>query len=311
MPAAQAVHAFGRHRLRFAAIPCATGGTINNETYHDGVPIHHTPATLALDSIEDGGKKTTLVIDGAVTLTGGGQVVLSDSTRNLIDFDQTGTLDNVDNLIGGAGKIGQDEGATGGLTNESKGVVNANGVNELLVDTGKTQLVNKGLIEATGAGGLDVAGQAGINNTGSINAAGGNVTIKGPVTGGGQDNISGGASLEFGDQSFDSVTFHHTSVGTNMLILDDPGGFSAELAGGGSVHGFAIGDAIDLEGINVNSKKFSESYNSITGVLTVADNSKTAGITLIGTYASADFGFATDGHGGTLVTTTNNTNVIA
>ena len=32
-------------------------GTINNETYHDGVPIHHTPATLALDSIEDGKKR--------------------------------------------------------------------------------------------------------------------------------------------------------------------------------------------------------------------------------------------------------------
>jgi hypothetical protein len=263
-----------------------------------------------LDSIGDGGKKTTLVIDGAVTLTGGGQVVLSDSSRNLIDFDQTGTLDNVDNLIEGAGKIGQDEGATGGLTNESGGGVNANGVNELLVDTGKTQLVNKGLLEATAAGGLDVAGQAGINNTGSINAAGGNVTITGPVTGGGQDNISGGASLEFGDQSFDSVTFHQISAGTNTLAIDDPAGFSATLVGGGAVHGFALNDTIDLKGIDASAKKFSDSYDSGTGVLTVKDNNKTAEITLIGTYASGDFGFASDSHGGTFVTTTNNTNVI-
>lgn len=89
-------------------------GTINNKTYQDGIPPHHTPATLFLDSVGNGGKKTTLVIDGAVTLTGGGQVVLSDNSRNLIDFDQTGTLDNIDNLIEGAGKIGQDEGETGG-----------------------------------------------------------------------------------------------------------------------------------------------------------------------------------------------------
>jgi hypothetical protein len=44
-------------------------------------------------------------------------------------------------------------------------------------------------------------------------------------------------------------------------------------------------------------------------VLQVSDGKHTADVTLIGTYATTDFGHLTDAKGGTMVLTSNNTNI--
>ena len=97
------------------------GGTVDNT------------GTIALNS---SGDETDLeILVKGVTLQGGGQVVLSDSSENVI-FGGTAdaTLTNVDNTISGAGQIGQ-----GQMTLVNQGTIDATGANALLIDTGLTQ----------------------------------------------------------------------------------------------------------------------------------------------------------------------------
>jgi hypothetical protein len=124
----------------------------------------------------DGGATTTSIIltgntsPTTVTLEGGGQVKLSDSSLNSLDVEVTTpatkiTLNNVNNTISGAGTIG----ASGDLTlnNEKLGIINATDATNSLILDGPVS--NAGLIEATGAAGLTVntVEPAGIANTAS------------------------------------------------------------------------------------------------------------------------------------------------
>jgi hypothetical protein len=118
------------------------GGTIDNS------------GTIALSS---SGDQTELQIIGDdVTLQGGGQVILSDSSENMIvGANADATLTNVDNTISGAGQIGTGDG-TLTLVNEAAGTIDANiAGGTLTLDTGNT-IVNAGLLEATNGGTLDV-----------------------------------------------------------------------------------------------------------------------------------------------------------
>ena len=117
----------------------------------------------------------------SVTLTGGGQIVLSDDTNNLIQSDAV-TVDstvtvfgyvNVNNTISGAGALG---GGTLGFDNQKAGVIDATGGNALVINVGAgNTFTNEGLLEATNPGGLTA--EAGltiyattIDNLGSSNA---------------------------------------------------------------------------------------------------------------------------------------------
>ena len=118
------------------------GGTIDNS------------GTIALSS---SGDQTELQIVGdGVTLQGGGQVILSDSSENIIvGANADATLTNVDNTISGAGQIGTGDGNLT-LVNEAAGTIDANIAGGILtLDTGNT-IVNAGLLEATNGGTLDV-----------------------------------------------------------------------------------------------------------------------------------------------------------
>src|SRR5262249_40214774 len=111
------------------------------------------------DDQNNGGGDPNLVINGCVTLKGHGDIVLSEReglpNQDFVNSYSGGTLDNVNNTISGAGTIG-DCHLT--LINESCGVINANGAagNPLIVDTSYNEIVNKGLMEATHGGELDV-----------------------------------------------------------------------------------------------------------------------------------------------------------
>ena len=82
-----------------------------------------------------------------------------------------------------------------------------------------------------------------------------------------------------------------------MLKLDSLTAFTGVIdnfTGNGSLSG---SDQIDLKGINFNSVH--DSYSN--GVLTVTDGTNTATLDFSGAYSLANFKFASDGSGGTIV----------
>ena len=79
-----------------------------------------------------------------MTLDSGGTIALNALNGSAVL--QGGQLTNVDNLIGGAGYIGN--GLT--LTNEAAGVIDANSANRTLTVDTAGDLVNDGTLEADG-----------------------------------------------------------------------------------------------------------------------------------------------------------------
>jgi hypothetical protein len=100
------------------------------------------------------GGGTVRVAGGDVTLTGGGTVTLSDSGANQIRGPHR--LINVDNVIRGAGRLGNNS-----MELVNQGTVEATGANVLTVDlSGTAGMINDGLMRAVGAGGLYFADDA-------------------------------------------------------------------------------------------------------------------------------------------------------
>ena len=115
------------------------------------------------------------------------------------------------------------------------------------------------------------------------------VTLTGAAT------IATGATLELKAADTASVTFQGS---TGSLRLDQSSTFSGEIfnfTGNGSL---SSSDQIDLRDIQCNSVQ--DSYAN--GVLTVTDgNGDTANLSFNGSYTLANFDFASDGSGGTIV----------
>jgi hypothetical protein len=135
---------------------------------------------------------TDLVVDSAaVTLSGGGKVLMSDVGTNRI-YGGNNSLINVDNTISGAGQIGVGY-LSVSVTNEAKGVIDANDAfsrsapGSLTINTYGDLFHNAGLLESTGSGGLVIT-QTNIVNTGMVQAAGAGTNVD--LTGG--SNIEGG-----------------------------------------------------------------------------------------------------------------------
>jgi hypothetical protein len=210
----------------------------------------------------------TLAVDvSTLTFSGAGTVTLAGAT---IEGSATGeTLVNDGETISGTGTIGDGSGNL--ALDNAGGTIQAAG-GTLVLDTGTT-----------------------ITNAGTLNAtSGATLRIDDPITGTGSATIGTGATLELAASDSESITF---SSSTGELILDNPSTFSGQIfnfTGNGSLSG---SDQIDLKDINYNSVH--DSYAS--GVLTVTDGVDTAKLDFNGSYTLANFDFASDGHGGTIV----------
>jgi hypothetical protein len=253
-------------------------------------------ATIALDS---SGSTTVLqLIQNGITLDGDGQFILSDSDQNFISAAFPGvTLTNVNNTISGAGQIGDWQ-----MTLINQGTIVATGTHALTIDTGLNAVINSGVMEATGPGGLIVTSD--VSNSGLIWADGGTISINGTVTGTGDALISGG-TLEFFSASSIDVKFTDGTLDT--LVLDNPTAFT------GQIFGFSGKDLdlIDLKGTAFDagtSWTYYDNDGSDTGgTLTIYDNTDgtTTELDSIkfanGDYATASFVLTSDGNGGTLI----------
>jgi len=138
-------------------------------------------------SLESTGSTTCVYIDGEVTLDGGGTVTLSDSGGNrIVGAGATPHLVNQDNLIQGAGHIGQawSVGEATAVTNT--GTIDANQPHDLVLKAvaGGT---NTGILCASLGGTLVIDGGAWTNTGGIIEALAGStvrITSDAAVTGG-------------------------------------------------------------------------------------------------------------------------------
>ena len=229
------------------------GGRVNNT------------GTIALNSTGD---ETDLeVLIGGATLQGGGRLILSDNSRNVVfGGDTSAVLTNIDNTISGAGRLGN-----GQMTLVNRGVIEATGTSPLVVDTGLNVVTNTGTIEATGSGGLVI--RSAVANSGVLWADGGNLTVEAAVSGGGNAKIAGAAILEFGVGSDAATTFVAGATGT--LRLDHSARFT------GTVSGFAPGDMFDLADIGFGgntSLAYIANAAGTGGTLTVGDGVHSASL---------------------------------
>jgi Ca2+-binding RTX toxin-like protein len=237
------------------------GGTIENS------------GTITVNSTGDE-SDLEILVRGA-SLKGGGQVVLSDNSQNVVfGGDVRAVLDNIDNTISGAGQLGN-----GTLILKNEGVIQATGSNSLVIDTGANPIINTGMLAASGAGGL---------------------VVNSSVAGGGTAEIRSSSSLEFGAASDAEVSFDIGATGT--LKLDQTGAFTGTVAGFTGYVAIDLADLVDGDQATIG---YTANAGNSGGTLTLGDAAQTHSVSLalLGQYAAAaDFAVASDGHGGTLVT---------
>jgi hypothetical protein len=278
------------------------GGTL--ETTGGGT-IEYTACTLEgtinnIGSINPAEFEGSLTINAAgATLEGGGAITLI--SNSLTSNAASAKLTNVNNIISGDGNIGNSGSNTMTLVNQSKGVIDANedaGAYPLIIDTGTNAVVNTGTLEATGTGNELYIASPVTNLDGTLLANDGELVAAGAVNGG-RAEIYGSGTIEFGAVSTTNVRFNIGSTGE--LILDDAVQFT------GSVVGFGANTTQSIDLPDVQFATLSKSYlpgsPNTTGTLTVKDTAgDIAHLKLAGTYSLANFTFANDGGGGTLIT---------
>ena len=233
---------------------------------------------------------TLLVGNGSVstlTLTGGGTVALSDFGSNFISAGVNGAvLDNTNNLIEGAGVIGN-----GGMTVINAGTIAATGTADTLI-LQSSSVTNTGLIEAIGPAGLEIR-ETVVNAGGTIAGLAGHADIEGgaDIVGGTLVGTAGGLVLfTSGTPLLDGAT-----AGAITLLG------TAELADGYGV--IADGTLANDGTLVLDGSYFGDTF--FVGNGTVATLTLTGG----GTVALSDFGsnFINAGVGGAVLDNADNT----
>jgi hypothetical protein len=106
---------------------------------------------------------------------------------------------------------------------------------------------------------------------------------------------TGGTAHAFAGASVHNATFAGTDA---TLVLDHASDFS------GFISGWQDGDHLDLSDIQFGegtTLTYTANAGNSGGKLTVSDGSHTVSLALLGQYSAADFAFASDGHGGTMI----------
>jgi hypothetical protein len=273
-------------------------GTITNQ----GTISIYQSSTLVLSGIIknsgeviliDAGRYTgQIVVDTyGISLSGGGRVDLGDSGSGGLTNSGGGqtTITNVDNTISGSGLIGS---AMIQLINQKAATIDANGSHALDLVAGSNTIINAGMIEATGMGGLVIQGI--VANSGTIEANGGTVTVSAAVTGSGSAVIATG-TITFAAAFNQNVTF---TGATGELVLAQSQAYTRSIAGFSVTGGTSL-DLRDIAFTNPGEATFKGTTKG--GMLTVSDGTHTANIKLVGDYTASTFTASSDGNGGVLI----------
>ena len=154
-----------------------SGSALNGVTLSAGSAIE-VPNNTVLDmsgtfinlgvvTLGSTGGNTSLLATSALTLTGGGEIAMTDSPNNSI-YGSSGstTIDNAGGVIAGAGQLG-----LGQLTFTNSGTVIANGSNPLVINL-FNPFTNQGSLMATGTGGI-LYTSGNLTNNGTVTVASG------------------------------------------------------------------------------------------------------------------------------------------
>jgi uncharacterized repeat protein (TIGR01451 family) len=215
---------FGTLNGNGALLDGTTQGVLNNTAaYTSGnsgdTELMGTINNTGSFTVAANGNPTYLSMSGAVTLTGGGSVVMSVGTNGNTPYIRqdpgSSSLINVNNTISGRGVIGTGGSAVlSGFTNQPGGTVNANSSGNVLI-INSAGAVNQGLWEASGGGVLQTS--VTVNNAG------------GTITGGATSQVQflSGTDIQGGTLTGGAPTANGTEVagffGTangNGVILD-------------------------------------------------------------------------------------------
>ncbi|UVM51926.1 VCBS domain-containing protein [Pseudomonas sp. B21-015] len=250
----------------------------------------HNSGTIELGSA---GSTTSLeILFRGATLSGGGQVLLSDNSQNVIFGGSADTvLTNIDNRISGAGQLG-----AGQMVLINAGLIMASGLNSLVLDTGTHTITNSGVLESTGPGGMTVAST--VENTGHLWANGGDLRLLADVTGDGSATIDGDATLTFSGAAHGSVAFHGEGAGTLVIAQAETAGSLVGILGLESNDLLMFGDL--AFGANTQLS-YNANASGAGGLLTVDDGAHRAEVNLLGHYTVEDFQVTDDGQAGTQV----------
>ena len=114
------------------------------------------------------------------------------------------------------------------------------------------------------------------------------------------DTIADGATHNITGPSGETVVF---AGGTGSLVLESPSTFTGQISGfTGTAPDAAHSDMIDLMGIDHDdASSFTQSFDADTDTLSITDGIHAATLHFTGTYQDANFSFASDGDGGTIV----------
>ena len=220
-------------------------------------------------------KGTTTVLNGGTALVVGGSATWSNAST---------VLDNGSIQIGNGTLAATVANAAGAVFD-----IDAGNINIYNGSTPASGFVNAGTLEMTVAGTSSVG--VGVTNSGTILATKGALDFSGGVTGTGALDVESGGSLGFSGtvQSTETVSFLD-STGAMAITLPSSTAFGAE------INGFVAGDTIDLTNISNATGTFSG------GVLTFISNSSHGTVATLHFSGTPTFAFASDGHGGTLIT---------
>jgi hypothetical protein len=233
-----------------------------------------------------------IVASGGAILSGGGVLEFSGAAgAGLRGAAVKAMFTNMDDRIVGGGEIG---GGSMILDNAAAGLIEDASALALVIDTGGQTVINAGRIEALGAGGVTIA--SAVENSGTLVAAGGALTVERAVSGSGEVRITKGRA-DFTAAFSQDVIF---GAGGGELDLAQSTAYAATLRGFTPKAGATILDLADIA--FGAATKASYSGTAQAGVLTVTDGSHTARFKLAGDTVAPTVTVSSDGHGGTRVT---------
>jgi len=223
--------------------------SLNGTGTYTGVP---TPADIAY----------LMLASPTVTLGGGGTLLLANQSDSFVfgNSATTQTLDNSGDTIIGSGVIGVGGAGTLApgvtvepivLVNGAGGVIDANGtqplsnqgpVSSLILET-VLPIINDGLLEATGVGGLYIAaGTVDQSGGGTILASGANVEVDATIVIGGTLQTTGGGQIIL--TALDGLTAAVTIAAGTALVPNS-------LAGTIDNQGTLLSSSVSVGGLNI------------------------------------------------------------
>ena len=254
--------------------------------------------------IDAAGNNTFLRIEGGVTLTGAGVVVLSTSGAGTAFINQlvvNSTLTNADNAIRGAGQIGNN-----GLAVINKAVILASTSGQTMV-LNPGGFTNQGLLEAAGGGTMLLTSTTVNNQAGTIQVDGAtstmqlasNAVIQGGTltsTNSGVLGVAASHSITLDGSTLGALTIAGTYIGndnsTTILTgtINSNGTIQINAAGNNTF--LRIDGAVTLSGTGTVRLSTSGGGTAFINQLVVNSTLTTAGITILGTGQIGNNGLA-------------------